>query len=287
LKDGDAMHVHEDPPSLFPYLIASIILHILFFTFFPYQIKSPSWKEKVVEVIPVFEKQKGYEIADIDRPANEKQPKKARFLGMYNSSVDQETVAKSSRQGRQGTQSKQSEVKGERSKVKGDSEKAEKMTIGKTKSLYNVDRKLFAMKTPDMGGAKGFEIGGSAALQDYYPDYKIGARTYLNVLRYPDVEYFVRMKRQFKMTFNPVPPLREYFANNRVTKGSIEVVLAVSVDSDGNLKELFVLNSSGAQPYDHEAMRTIRASAPFATPPDKFLEDDGMLRMSWTFTVYL
>jgi len=284
------MYIHDDDnPPIVPYIIASLAVHILLLVLFPYHFESPSWKEKVVEIFPVMEKNSTpYEIADIAKPAVEKQPKKARFLGMYNSSVDQETVAITRKAGTRGQKSEAGSQKQEARSQKPEARsKEEKLTIGKTKSLYNVDKKLFAMKTPDLSDNKGIQFGGSAALEDYYPDYKLGTRTYLNVLRYPDIEYFVRMKRQFKMTFNPVPPLREYFAANRVTRGSVEVVLAVSVNGDGNLSELFVLNGSGIPTYDQEAIRTIRASAPFASPPDKFLKDDGLLRMSWTFTVYL
>ncbi len=283
------MHIHEDErPSLLPYFIASLLIHILLVAFIPSQTESPSWKEKMVEVFPVMEKTTPFAIADIDKPVVERRPEKARFMGMYDSSVAQETVAiskKTQGAGRTAQGEKRPETRDRRS-----SSVEKKRTTNDTRrttSLYNIDRKLFASKAPDMGEKKGFEIGGSAALQDYYPDYKIGGHTYLNVLKYPDVEYFVRMKRQFKMTFNPGPPLRSYFSANRVTRGSVEVVMAVSVDNDGNLKELFVLNASGVPSYDNEALRTIRASAPFASPPDRFLEDDGMLRMSWTFTVYL
>jgi len=72
-----------------------------------------------------------------------------------------------------------------------------------------------------------------------------------------------------------------------VARGAISCVLAVSVDRTGHLDELFVLRSSGHGNYDEEALRTVRASSPFASPPEKFLEKDGMLRMSWTFIVYI
>jgi len=286
------MHIHheEDNPPLLPYLIISILLHILLIAFFPTKFVAPIWKEKMVEVIPIFEKNQKYELADIDRPSVEKRPKKAKFLGMYDSSVEQETVA-ASRSQKQEARSKKQEAKKQRAEEKTEEAKkpsgqeVEKMTIGKSKSLYSLERKLFAKKTPDIE-SRGTD-GATAALQDYYPDYRLGVHTYLNVLRYPDVEYFVRMKRQFKMTFNPIPPLQHYFSMNRVARGNVEVVLAVSVSRDGNLSELFVINTSGIPAYDQEAMRTIKASAPFASPPGKFLEDDGMLRMSWTFTVYL
>jgi TonB family protein len=67
----------------------------------------------------------------------------------------------------------------------------------------------------------------------------------------------------------------------------VDVVLGVSVDRAGALAETFVFKSSGIPTYDEEALRTVRASAPFSSPPEKFLENDGVLRMSWTFTVYL
>jgi len=72
-----------------------------------------------------------------------------------------------------------------------------------------------------------------------------------------------------------------------VTRGSVDVVLGVSVNKGGELAELFVFRSSGIPAYDEEALRTVRASSPFASPPDKFLAKDGLLRMSWTFSVYL
>jgi len=165
-----------------------------------------------------------------------------------------------------------------------------------TDKLLNFDRNLFAMREPSpsrepsepskpRGGGQRISISGAGG--DYFPDVKVGKNTYLNVLRYPEIGYFVRLKRQFRMTFNPVPSLSDYFRTTQVAQGSVEVVLAVCVGRSGNLSELFVMRSSGIGSYDHEAMRTVRASAPFAAPPDKFTADDGVLRMMWTFTVYL
>ena len=123
--------------------------------------------------------------------------------------------------------------------------------------------------------------------EDFFPDYKIGDHTYLNVLRFPNVQYFVRLKRIFKTTFNPVPVLRNYVMTNQVSRGTVEVVLGVEVDGGGRLARLFIINSSGLQGYDQEAVRTVRDSAPFAKVPDNLKDEDGILRMSWTFTVYL
>ncbi len=122
---------------------------------------------------------------------------------------------------------------------------------------------------------------------DFFPNIKIGDKTYLNAAAFPDVQYFTQLKRIFRLRFNPAPPLRAHFAGNRVVVGTINVSMAVSVAPDGRLKELFVVKSSGIPGYDEEALRTIRESAPFASPPQKVLDKDGILRMNWNFITYL
>jgi TonB family protein len=122
--------------------------------------------------------------------------------------------------------------------------------------------------------------------EDYYPNYSYGAHTYVNVLRHPDVEYFVRLKRAFKQTWNPFPAVQQHHAAGGAQQNSIVVVLAVSVDAGGNMSELFVLKSSGSGYYDEEALRTVRANSPFSAPPSNLLKEN-LLRMSWTFIVYM
>lgn len=121
---------------------------------------------------------------------------------------------------------------------------------------------------------------------DFFPDYKVGGKTYLNVMKLQDVGYFVKMKRILKMRWNPVPAVQSYLASNRLSAGSIECVIGVALDENGKVTELFVIHSSGLGGYDQEALQTIRDSSPFSAPPTQFLKQ-GQLRMSWTFTVYL
>lgn len=121
---------------------------------------------------------------------------------------------------------------------------------------------------------------------DYYPDYKLGGKTYLNVMKMQDLSYIVRMKRILKMRWNPVPPVERYLMSNRITMGKIECVVGLGLDSSGKVSELFVIRSSGVGGYDQEALQTIRDSSPFSAPPDQYVKD-GQFRMSWTFTVYL
>jgi len=272
------MRIIEDRQPLWPYLLLSLILHaVMLVVLLPRAMSVPQFAEKKIEIIPIeaIPDMKKLRIADIQKPELERKPKKTKFLGMYDSAVDEETV---------GITRSPSKRQGSRSKSRSDGtlDRARK-PAGKDK-LFAFDSALFKK---DKAQSEQKSSSGGGALDDFYPDFKRGVHTYLNVLRHPDVEYFVRLKRAFKIAFNPEPPLREHFAHNRVTRGSIDVVLGVSVDGSGNLRELFVFRSSSIPSYDREAMRTVRSSAPFSTPPSKFMDDDGLLRMSWTFTVYL
>jgi TonB family protein len=279
------MHIIEDKPSLWPFVLVSLLIHALILLLLPRMVPAPNYAEKSIEIVPVSEApapaKSAYRIADIPEPEVQQKPKDAKFLGMYDSTVTQESVSAITRPGKSGE------------KGKGAAKEKQEKSIAKKEPSPKHGNRLLAFD-PNLFGArekpqpeKHASAGGGGSLDDFYPDFRRGAHTYLNVLRYPDVEYFVRLKRAFKMTFNPEGPLREYFSQNIVSRGSIDVVLGVCVDKMGNLAELFVFRSSGIPSYDNEALRTVRASSPFATPPAKFTDDDGLLRMSWTFSVYL
>lgn len=274
------MRIINDRPEIWPFILISLLVHILIIILIPMMVTVPRFEEKVVEIFPVTEDfgKAPFRIADIDEPEVQKRPKKPKFIGMYDSSVSEETVA----DGRVGTGSRGEGKRGDGLK-RGSKQKKAVAERGK-KKLFAFDKNIFEEKSKN-AMEEGSEGGSPSG--DFFPDFRRGNRTYLNVERYPGVDYFVRLKRAFRITFNPEPSLRDYFSSNRVSRGSVDVVIGVSVSRAGELAEIFVFRSSGIPSYDEEALRTIRASAPFSKPPEKFTDDDGLLRMSWTFTVYL
>ena len=212
----------------------------------------PTWDERE-EIAPLdVTLLQSKRLADIRKPREEQRPDKADFLGVYDSRVLEERVA--STQKEDTSLAKRFSLK-KKTKIKAESHEAT----------------TASGELPD----------------DFFPDYKIGSHTYLNVLRFPKVQYFVRLKRIFRTTFSPSIALREAYFVNRVSRGQVDVVLGVEVDSSGRLAKLIVLRSSGVLAYDREGLRTVRDSAPFARPPQELLGSSRRLRMSWTFTTYL
>ena len=306
------MRIIDEKQEIWPYILASILVHLLLLLFIPHAIIPAKFDEKPVEVYavsPVEEKaveKSASRIADIPKPAVEQRPDSAKFLGMYDSTVTQEQVGLSRKQGEGGQGGKfKTKIGGPVEKQspaqkpapeKSSAQKPAKPRLSSGDRLYAFNKDIFEEKPQQQSEQRQRKAvedadnpapGSQGALDDFYPDYRRGEHTYLNVLRYPGVEYFVRMKRAFKVAFNPEPALRDFFSHNLMKRGSVDVVLGVSVGRDGNLSELFIFRSSGIPAYDEESLRTVRVSSPFESPPDKFLSKDGQLRMTWTFTVYL
>lgn len=256
--------------SILFFILLSILFHLLLLRLgMGLKKENPKLRDEVEVTIL----KSPYQIADIQPPEKEERPEKAKFLGLYDSRVEKEQV--SALPPRPANQ-RQGEKSVPPAPAQGVQEK-------------EGDGVKLAAKTPErrlVPQGQGDEMLESLP-EDFYPDYKTADRTYLNVLRFPKIGYFVRLKKIFKTTFNPVPAIRPYFLTNQVQRGQIEVVLGVSVDPSGNLSELFVINSSGLDLYDKEAVRAIRDSSPFAGPPAELMDKSNHLRMVWTFTVYL
>ncbi|HSA58190.1 MAG TPA: TonB family protein [bacterium] len=243
--------------------------------------------EKPVEVILVEDRP--YQIADISPPEKEERPDDAKFLGLYDSKVAQETVSTDSGPSAHAAGKKVSHKEAtEKLEKNPEKAKAPKMA-GPGKEGYTIAAipKPSSPKesAPDSASGSNGEDLFEGLSEDFFPNYKVGDKTYLNVLKYPKIGYFVRMKKVFRTTFNPIPSIRQSFL--QIQKGQVEVVLGVTVDKSGKLADLMILRSSGLQAYDQEALRTIRDSAPFAKPPAELLNAPDALRMAWTFTVYL
>jgi TonB family protein len=271
--------------------------------------------EEVVFVRPedvITAPPQGLELADLAKPKLEKIPEKARFASPYNSTVKEETVArkipKNARPDVQVSEEPEKRVTKEKpSKEQQVAKAGESPTKPEEPSLSDLQVKTsdykdlakeFGSKTgkkdekepgPELASLPRFNEGGPGDrfVHDFMPSVKIGDKTYLNAFAMPNVQYFTQLKRIFRLSFSPERPLISYFHYNRVVVGSVNVIMAMEVSRSGNLTKLFVVKSSGIPGYDEEALRTVRASSPFAAPPAAILSTDGVLRMTWHFTTYL
>lgn len=258
------------------YLIYSLVIHLLLL--FLIRIHRSTGGNAVQEE-PIWidlQKDKKYKLADILEPEKQMHPDHPDYLGLYDSKVEEERVAA---------------LRGRSDKLRPGDQQREKASKGiKREKLPEENELSFHKKEGETIRTAGDGTPVEALPEDFFPDLRKGSHTYLNVARFPGVHYFVMLKRVFKTTWNPRKSVMGAQLTNQLVAGKIETVLGFSIKPDGELAELFIFKESGVEDYDREALRTVRASAPFASVPKELkqhLDDDGLLRLNYIFTVYL
>lgn len=285
--------MNEQNNKITLFVLISVLIHLVFFFFLRDGLNhlaqvappKPIWLDLKNVQLP-------QQIADIPKPAHEEVPDKASAQALYNQKVSVETVnpmPPSPAQGTGGTgvTSRPTVLK----QTQPQKEKKEKKEF----TMKNPETELIEKPLPTpqeelskpqrMPGIPEEESSGAPAADDYFPNYKVGSRTYLNTLANPSIAYYVELKRKFKLTWNPVSALQS--SANEISRGKLDVVVGVSLNKNGELADLIVIRSSGIDNYDKEGLRAIRVSSPFSAPPSQILAEDSMLHMAWTFTVYL
>jgi TonB family protein len=128
---------------------------------------------------------------------------------------------------------------------------------------------------PSMDGVgEGLEVGDETWLQSREFKYA----TFINRMRseigqawYPRVRDAVRERD---------PDGRLYLYKERT------VELGITIDTDGNVRDLSVLQSSSIEFFDRVAVASVRAAQPFPNPPRGMFQSDDQVRIPFFFTMY-
>jgi TonB family protein len=127
-------------------------------------------------------------------------------------------------------------------------------------------------------------IGRGSGSMDYLKDVDDGELTALNSKKWKHAPFFNRIKRAVANEWHPeVPYVRHdpsgnvYGIKDRVT------VLRVHLNPDGKLAAWTVLQSSGVDFLDDEAIDAFRKAAPFPNPPKDLVETDGQIHFNFAF----
>lgn len=160
---------------------------------------------------------------------------------------------------------------------------AERAHKGKTETTPGMpgDRRPNLVATPEMLERA---IGKGAGSMDYLKDIDDGEATALNAKRWKHAPFFNRVKRAVANEWHPEvvyvrhdPSGNVYGVKDRVT------VLRVHLKPDGKLASWTVLQSSGVEFLDDEAIDAFRRAAPFPNPPKDLVEADGQIHFNFAF----
>lgn len=247
-----------------------------------------AWQQHLHERATAVSADQPVQIVDLVAQPNQMRPDRARFVGTADNAVREETVARPSMRKRP-TRAQAASGAHTAAAARPQRTADPPATRGTTRQAPAASHRAVS---PSTALVERLDGGGLVALpDDYFPDYRRGRFTYVNVLRHPHIGYFVELKRALKIAWNPVAPLRRQSPTVFAGRSVIRVVVGVAVDDGGGLSELFVLRGSGIADYDREALRTFRATFPFFAPSAEALALDGaadqLLHMSWSFEVYI
>lgn len=131
-------------------------------------------------------------------------------------------------------------------------------------------------------------IGAGPGSMDYLKNIDDGDMTALNAKKDMHAPFFNRVKRAVAQEWHPDtvylqhdPSGNVYGVKDRVT------VLRVHLQPDGKLASSEVLQSSGVDFLDDEAISAFKKAAPFINPPKTLVEADGQIHFTFGFVFTL
>lgn len=159
----------------------------------------------------------------------------------------------------------------------GEAETAEEGVVKKPSKGEVNPRELF----PSMDNAPSMAGGGGV---DYLRNVDEGDKTLLNRKKSRYWSFMQRVEQQVEQEWAPHEEYRRrdphgkvYGVKDRYTN------LHITLNGDGTLRKLFVSKPSGLDFYDDEAVRAVRAAAPFPNPPEGLKDANGLIHFSFGF----
>lgn len=110
---------------------------------------------------------------------------------------------------------------------------------------------------------------------------QIGDELKANAAQFDYAQYIERMRAKIAQVWDPLSTVE----NEMYRYNEVEVIIALVLDSQGNIEVRDILNSSRFRRYDDEAIEALMDAAPFPNPPDRLIQDDGKVYMTWSFVL--
>ncbi len=124
---------------------------------------------------------------------------------------------------------------------------------------------------------------------DGYREVEEGEGTFLNTREFKYATYMNQVRRQIGDEWYPRvqsaskdrdPEGKHFFYKERT------VVLGVTLDTTGHVRDLAVLQSSNVEFFDRIAMTSVEKAQPFLNPPSGMFHADGVVTFPFAFTLY-
>jgi TonB family protein len=150
---------------------------------------------------------------------------------------------------------------------------------GGQKRAGKIDPRLL----PDLGSMSRIAGGPGLVRPDGVDE---GDATSLNTRSFKYATFYQRMYRAIASEWNPMRPYDQRDPERRLFPTRERVTgVVIALKAGGELEGVRVVEQSGLDFLDEEAVRAVRAAAPFPNPPNGMVEPDGQVRVAFTFTL--
>ncbi len=119
------------------------------------------------------------------------------------------------------------------------------------------------------------------ASQGFVEKLKKGEQLKVNAQFFDYGNYINRMRTKIAQRWNPHSTLLPEMYRQR----TVRVDLAVVLNRDGEIVELYTLGTSRYDSFDQEAIRSIKNGSPYPNPPKSLVQEDGLVYMPWSFVM--
>ena len=127
-----------------------------------------------------------------------------------------------------------------------------------------------------------------SSTNDYLEDIPLGDVTHLNTAEYKFYGFYHRIRQKLEQFWGRSleDKAQEMLKKGRRLPGSEEMITALQIvlDSEGEIRAIKVLGSSGVKELDDAAIESFNEAGPFPNPPKDLLEN-GLVTLEWGFVV--
>lgn len=220
----------------------------------------------------------GKPVVNSEEAANRRRPKADAFWGRRDQVVENETKARS------GDEFQASEP---------DQKKGRAAPKNPAQALSMADLALDSHPRGrwSIGESTEFEgvTSSDSFSNDYLPDVSQGTRTMLSTREYQFFSYIERIRRAVAKPWQEDVQRRidALWTTGRPLNVGEDLVtkLAINLDTEGTVKEVSVIRSSGSRTIDHAGESVFRRVGLFPNPPKGIAGDNGTITLRWVFVL--
>ncbi len=271
------------------FIFVSLVLHMVvvlslaIFENLPPKAKTEEIEISVIESPPKQQTESSPEkqqIVEQKEQLNDEVPEDSKFLSAFNQRVAKETRAQKTgaftNLAEQGTPQS-----GDPTPQK---EKPEKAKRGELPDLAALRPKF---NPQPLGQENNGPNGRPSQTDDYIKDVDVGIQTLLSTNEFVYFSYYNRIKEQLRQHWEPSvrQRVKMIYKQGRSVASAKDLITQVQItlNKDGALVKVEVLNQSGIQALDEAAIEAFKEASPFPNPPQGMIESDGTVRLRWDF----